>query len=62
VEPQGTGEILSHSLLGNVIRYRVRAEGVDLWVDVLNRSAEDLHPKGTQVHLHIAPDAVREVA
>lgn len=62
VEPEGQGEILSHSLLGNVIRYRVRAQGVDLWVDVLNRSADDLHPKGTRVRLHIAPGAVREVA
>jgi len=61
VEPDGTGEILSHSLLGNVIRYRVRAQATDVVVDVLNRSAEDLYPNGTRVRLHIAPAAVREV-
>lgn len=61
-EPDGEGEILSHSLLGNVIRYRVRAQGVDVVVDVLNRCAEDLHPNGTRVRLRIAPSAVREVA
>jgi putative spermidine/putrescine transport system ATP-binding protein len=62
VEPSGEGEILSHSLLGNVIRYRVRAQGVEVWVDVLNRSADNLYPNGTRVRLHIAPAAVREVA
>uniref|UniRef100_UPI0013D1CE48 ABC transporter ATP-binding protein n=1 Tax=Pseudomonas viridiflava TaxID=33069 RepID=UPI0013D1CE48 len=31
------GEVRSHSLLGNVIRYRVQARGVELVVDVLNR-------------------------
>jgi putative spermidine/putrescine transport system ATP-binding protein len=61
-EPGGNGEILSHSLLGNVIRYRVRVHEVDLVVDVLNRAAEDLYPNGTRVRLHIAPAAVREVA
>jgi putative spermidine/putrescine transport system ATP-binding protein len=62
VEPGGEGEILSHSLLGNVIRYRVRAQGVEVLVDVLNRSADNLYPNGTRVRLHIAPAAVREVA
>lgn len=62
VEPDGSAEILSHSLLGNVIRYRVRAQAVEVVVDVLNRSADDLHPNGTRVRLHIAPAAVREVA
>lgn len=38
-------EILSYSLLGNVIRYRVRAMDVELLVDVLNRSPDDLHPR-----------------
>ena len=38
--------ILSHSLLGNVIRYRVDVRGVKLLVDVLNRSAADLYPSG----------------
>ncbi|MCP1621091.1 putative spermidine/putrescine transport system ATP-binding protein [Pseudomonas sp. SLBN-26] len=55
-------EVRSHSLLGNVIRYRVQAQGVELLVDVLNRSADDLHPVGRRIGLHIDADAVREVA
>jgi putative spermidine/putrescine transport system ATP-binding protein len=56
------GEVRSHSLLGNVIRYRVQARGVELLVDVLNRSADDLHGNGTRVSLSIDADAIREVA
>ncbi len=52
------GEVRSHSLLGNVIRYRVEARGVELVVDVLNRSASDLHPKGQRVTLHIEASAL----
>ncbi|MEQ4307042.1 ABC transporter ATP-binding protein [Pseudomonas syringae] len=52
------GEIRSHSLLGNVIRYRVQARGVELVVDVLNRSADDLHPDGRRVTLNIEPSAL----
>ncbi|WP_165676285.1 ABC transporter ATP-binding protein [Metapseudomonas otitidis] len=55
-------EVRSHSLLGNVIRYRVKAQGVELLVDVLNRSADDLHPVGRRIGLRIDADAVREVA
>lgn len=54
--------IRSHSLLGNVIRYRVEVRGVELVVDVLNRSAADLHNDGKQVSLAIDPAALREVA
>lgn len=56
------GEVRSHSLLGNVIRYRVQARGVELVVDVLNRSADDLHPDGRRVTLSIDPSALCEVA
>lgn len=56
------GEIRSHSLLGNVIRYRVEARGVELVVDVLNRSAADLHPDGTRLSLSIDSTALCEVA
>ncbi|TRO38419.1 ABC transporter ATP-binding protein [Pseudomonas sp. ALS1131] len=56
------GTILSHSLLGNVVRYRVEARGVELLVDVLNRSAADLHRDGQSVSLAIGADAIREVA
>jgi putative spermidine/putrescine transport system ATP-binding protein len=52
------GEVLGHSLLGNVIRYRVQARGVELVVDVLNRSADDLHPDGRRVTLNIEPSAL----
>ncbi|NAS99750.1 spermidine/putrescine ABC transporter ATP-binding protein [Pseudomonas syringae pv. actinidifoliorum] len=52
------GEVRSHSLLGNVIRYRIQARGVDLVVDVLNRSADDLHPDGRRVTLNIEPSAL----
>jgi putative spermidine/putrescine transport system ATP-binding protein len=54
--------VLSHSLLGNVIRYRVDAGGVELTVDVLNRSAERLYPAGTQLGLQIDLESIREVA
>ncbi|HWV09959.1 MAG TPA: ABC transporter ATP-binding protein [Pseudomonas sp.] len=56
------GVIRSHSLLGNVIRYRVEARGVELLVDVLNRSEADLHASGQPVALTIAASAIREVA
>ncbi|WP_397449269.1 ABC transporter ATP-binding protein [Pseudomonas sp. NA-150] len=56
------GEVRSHSLLGNVIRYRVEARGVELVVDVLNRSAGDLHPNGRRVTLNIEASALCEVA
>ena len=56
------GRILGHSLLGNVIRYRIEARGVELTVDVLNRSAADLHHDGQSVSLAIGADAIREVA
>ncbi|PTQ72210.1 ABC transporter ATP-binding protein [Pseudomonas sp. GV071] len=55
-------EVRSHSLLGNVIRYRVEARGVELLVDVLNRSADDLHGNGKRLTLSIDNDAIREVA
>ncbi|MBX8515421.1 ABC transporter ATP-binding protein [Pseudomonas cichorii] len=55
------GEVLSHSLLGNVIRYRVQARDVELVVDVLNRSAKDLHPNGQRVSLNIELSALCEV-
>lgn len=55
-------EVRSHSLLGNVIRYRVEARGIELVVDVLNRSAADLHSSGQRLALSIDPSAIREVA
>ncbi len=55
-------QIRSHSLLGNVIRYRVEARGVELLVDVLNRSEADLHSAGQAIALTIDASAIREVA
>ncbi|TRX73675.1 ABC transporter ATP-binding protein [Pseudomonas mangiferae] len=55
-------QVRGHSLLGNVIRYRVEARGVELLVDVLNRSADDLYGDGQALRLVIDAAAVREVA
>jgi putative spermidine/putrescine transport system ATP-binding protein len=55
-------EVLGHSLLGNVIRYRVQANGVELLVDVLNRSEGALIGKGQCIGLTIDANAIREVA
>jgi len=55
-------QVRSHSLLGNVIRYRVNVREVELVVDVLNRSPADLHADGKRVSLSIDPTALREVA
>lgn len=55
-------EVLGHSLLGNVIRYRVQANGVELLVDVLNRSERELIGKGQCIGLSIDAKAIREVA
>ena len=55
-------QVRSHSLLGNVIRYRVEAYGVELLVDVLNRSPADLLHNGQAIALHIEAQAIQEVA
>ena len=54
--------IRSHRLLGNVIRYSVEARGVELLVDVLNRSPADLHARGQHINLNIEDNAICEVA
>ena len=54
--------IRGHSLLGNVIRYRVEVRGVELIVDVLNRSSADLLADGQRVALTIDPGTLCEVA
>jgi putative spermidine/putrescine transport system ATP-binding protein len=55
-------QVRSHSLLGNVIRYRIEARGVELLVDVLNRTASDMHGNGQRIALSIDAAAIREVA
>jgi putative spermidine/putrescine transport system ATP-binding protein len=56
------GEIIGHSLLGNVVRYRIRVSEVELSVDVLNRTVEDLLATGSRVGVQIDLGALREVA
>lgn len=43
--------VLSHQLLGNVIRYNLKVEHKELTVDLLNRSSERLMPKGSALEL-----------
>ena len=43
--------VLSHQLLGNVIRYRIQAGEVTLTVDVMNRSSARLYAPGSDVEL-----------
>jgi putative spermidine/putrescine transport system ATP-binding protein len=54
--------IVNRTLLGNVIRYRVLARGVELLVDVLNHSVADLHADGSQIGLQLDIMTLREVA
>ncbi len=57
-----SGMILSHSLLGNVVRYRVAVNDVELMVDVLNRSMNDLYADETMIGLFVDPQNLKEVA
>jgi len=43
--------VISHQLLGNVIRYNLKVEQKELTVDLLNRSSERLMPKGSTLEL-----------
>ncbi len=43
--------VLSHQLLGNVIRYNLKVEESELTVDLLNRSSERLMAKGSSLEL-----------
>ena len=45
------GIVVSHQLLGNVIRYRIAALGTELTVDVMNRSSSRLYAPQTAVQL-----------
>jgi len=57
-----SGRIVGHSLLGNVIRYRIATEACELNVDVLNHGPAALQPNGTVVTLTVDSDSLREVA
>ena len=54
--------ILNHSLLGNIVRYRVLANNVELSVDVLNRSVASLLADGIEIGLQLDFVTLREVA
>ncbi|GAA0495117.1 ABC transporter ATP-binding protein [Tatumella terrea] len=54
--------ILSSSLLGNIIRYRVECQGIELSVDILNRSDDDLYAAGQYIDLLVDTAALRNVA
>lgn len=43
--------VVSHQLLGNVIRYRIKAKETTLTVDVMNRSSSRLYAPGSNVDL-----------
>lgn len=45
------GTVVSHQLLGNVIRYRIEALGAELTVDVMNRSSSRLYAPQSSVKL-----------
>jgi putative spermidine/putrescine transport system ATP-binding protein len=57
-----SGRIVGHSLLGNVIRYRIATEACELNVDVLNHGPSALQANGTAVTLAVDSDSLREVA
>lgn len=57
-----SGRIVGHSLLGNVIRYRIATEACELNVDVLNHGPTALQANGTAVTLAVDSDSLREVA
>src|SRR5476651_269760 len=57
-----SARILHHSLLGNVVRYRVLANNVELSVDVLNRSVASLLADGIEIGLQLDLVTLREVA
>lgn len=57
----GNASIVERSLLGNIIRYKVRLGELDLTVDKLNLSREHFFPLGTRVKLTIEPTQIREL-
>lgn len=54
--------ILSSSLLGNVIRYRIECRGIELSIDILNKNDSDLYPVGHVLDVQIEVAALRHVA
>jgi len=60
--PSYPATVQSHQLLGNVIRYVVQAQGCEVMVDLLNRSASSLLPNGTALLLQFNAEEIQEVA
>lgn len=56
------GTVISHQLLGNVIRYRIAALGTELTVDVMNRSSSRLYAPQTAVRLLFNLAEIRPLA
>lgn len=54
--------ILNRSLLGNIVRYRVLANNIELSVDVLNRSVASLLADDIEIGLQLDLVTLREVA
>ena len=55
------GEIVGSQILGNVIRYQVIVEDVELTVDLLNRSSERLFENGTTLELLFNTNEIQPV-
>ncbi|MRI31488.1 ABC transporter ATP-binding protein [Endozoicomonas sp. OPT23] len=55
------GKVMDSLLLGNVIRYRVEVAGLELKVDLLNRSSERLFATGAELQLLFNAQEIREV-
>ncbi|MGI9281464.1 MAG: ABC transporter ATP-binding protein [Endozoicomonas sp.] len=55
------GQVVDYLLLGNIIRYRIHVSGVELLVDLLNRSSERLFPAGAPLDLLFNTREIREV-
>ena len=43
--------VISHQLLGNIIRYNLKVDHTELTVDLLNRSSERLRAEGSTLEL-----------
>lgn len=54
--------IVNHQLLGNIIRYQVRAKGCDIAVDLLNRSSERLLQPGNHLQLLFNLNELQQVS
>lgn len=61
IRHEARGRVIDSLLLGNVIRYRVDVNSVELLVDLLNRSSERLFPAGSELELLFNTREIQEV-